>query len=709
MSFCTYIIGVDSRAALKHTPSRVHFLLLFLSLSFSILSWSLSAPEKFKSDRSEVELLSSLDSIDAKTNTLYLAVSYKFAPEWHIYWKNSGDSGTPPTFEWESNQANVEFSDILWPAPKRIPLEPLMSYGYEHEVLLPVKLSLKQTLSSDLNIKLRANWLVCKIECVPESQNFEIKIPFSNTSVTSRESESIQKYISRQAEYIPQISASFHKDAEYFNLKVLSKIPALFENLKEVYFYSDEGLRVKHATKQELAENTQDSITLAIARDANDDDTKTTLSGILEIQRNDGTLQYIQLSGESGTAAPFSFNTFALSILFSFLGGLLLNLMPCVFPVLFLKIYALTKNNMLTNTQRKLEAWAYGAGVVSSFLLLAIVLQLLKGAGFAVGWGFQLQSPAFVAAAFLLFVAMGLSLLGLYEVSGSFTGAGQSLTQKSGAKGSFFTGVLATLVATPCSAPFMGSAVGYALTRQSWESFPIFVFLGIGLAFPFVVLAYFPSLLKWIPKPGAWMEHLKQFFGFALLGTALWLLWIFGTQQSSDALISALGAALFLALGLWALRFKNKVLRYSLVALSIFALFSFYKNAVSSSNVKESSSNETQWESFSSEKIDSYLSQNKAVFIDFTASWCLTCQVNKKLVLNTSEADKIFTDNNIVRVRADWTNYDASITQALSKLGRQSVPVYAYYPAGKKDPVILPELLSMDILTTAIINQNKEE
>jgi len=653
--------------------------------------------------------VSSLDSIDSKTENLYLALSFKFAPDWHIYWKNSGDSGTPPSFEWESNQKALEFSDILWPAPKRIPLDPLMSYGYEKEVLLPVKLNLKEAVNSELIVKLKANWLVCRIECVPENQNFEIKIPYSNISLASKESESIQKYISRQAEVIPQISASLQKDTEHYNLKVLSEIPALFENLKEAYFYSDEGLRVKHASSQDLVENTQNSITLAIARDENDDDRKNSLSGILEIQRNDGTLQFIQLNSASGGASPFSLNTFALSILFSFLGGLLLNFMPCVFPVLFLKIYALTKNNTLTAAQRKLEAWAYGAGVVSSFLLLAVVLQLLKGAGFAVGWGFQLQSPAFVGLAVLLFVAMGLSLLGLYELSGSFTGAGQSLTQKSGAKGSFFTGVLATLVATPCSAPFMGSAVGYALTRQSWESFPIFLFLGIGLAIPFVALAYFPALLKWIPKPGAWMEHLKQFFGFALLGTALWLLWIFGTQQSSDAVIAMLAASLFLALGLWAMRFRNKSVRYALLAVSLFALFSFYKNAVSASNIKTSSINETQWESFSPEKMDSYLSQNKAVFIDFTASWCLTCQVNKKLVLNTSAADKIFSEKNIIRVRADWTNYDASITKALSKLGRQSVPVYAYYPAGKRDPVILPELLSMDILTTAIINQNKEE
>ncbi|MEZ4815580.1 MAG: protein-disulfide reductase DsbD family protein [Bdellovibrionota bacterium] len=685
------------------------FLLKIFLLFCTLPSWALRSTEKFKSERTQVDVISSIDTISPETRSFYLALNFDLTPHWHIYWKNTGDSGTPPSVNLIDAPSAVESSSIIWPAPHRIPLEPLMSYGYEGQVVLPLQIQLEKEFTTPLKLKLRAEWLVCKVECIPENQDFTITLNSNESEMLSGESALIQKALSQVPQIVPGINSSYIQDKNSFVMRFESQASGLFENLSEAYFYSSEGLRVTHAASQNLEIQTPKTLILTIQRDENDDDTKNQLEGVLELTKADGTRLSLELVAKQTTSTPFSWKTFLISLLFSFLGGLILNLMPCVFPVLFLKLYSLSKNNTLAAAQKKLQAWAYGAGVISSFLLLATLLLLLKKSGIAVGWGFQLQNSSFIFFAFLLFVALALSLLGVYEISGAFTGAGQSLTEKSGTKGSFFTGVLATLVATPCSAPFMGSAVGYALTRQSWEAFPIFFLLGAGLAFPFILLAYIPSLVSWIPKPGQWMDHLKQFFGFTLLGTSLWLLWVLSTQQNIESIFYALTAAFALSIALWSLRLGYRPLKYLILFLCAWAMQSSFRSTLNENKQNTTSSQKSSWESFNPETLQGYIQNNKAVFIDFTASWCLSCQVNKKLVLNTSEADAFFKENNIVRMRADWTHYDPIITRALSELGRQSVPVYAYYGPGQSKATLLPELLNMNVLKSTIEKVNKEK
>ncbi len=700
---------------------RILFLLLLSSSTYPL--WSLTSSQKFKSPRSEVSLISSVDTHDGTQRSIYVALAFKLSPHWHIYWNNSGDSGTPPALNWEKSSEGLSFSAIQWPRPQRISAPPLMTYGYEDEAILPVEIKIPADFNQDLKIELEANWLICKVECLPEQQNFSLVIPKGAQLKVSQEAASIQKGLSKLPEKLPLLTASLTKSPQNFSLSVSSPVEGIFADLREAYFFSDEGLRVKHAAAQVLKKHNNESFSLEIPRDDNDDDTKTHLSGFIELIKADSSgnsnamqsVQALQIDTASmsrTSSDSFSLSNFALSILFSFLGGMILNLMPCVFPVLFLKVYALTKTQA---ADRKKEAWAYTAGVVVSFWALAAVLVILKSTGVAVGWGFQLQNPTFIALAFLVFVALGLSLLGVFEFNGAFTGAGNSLTQKKGSWGSFFTGVLATLVATPCSAPFMGAAVGYALTRQTWEAFPIFTFLGLGLALPYLVLAYFPRTLAWMPKPGVWMERLKEFFGFALFATALWLLWILGQQQGSDAVTSLLAAGLALGLALWALRLESPIARYSIIVLaSILGTFALKSSLETNSSSQVNSQTKTgaktsgnftdSWEKFSPETLESYLARGEAVFIDFTASWCLTCQVNKKLVLNTAAATKLFEKNKVHVMRADWTQYDPVITQSLSGYARQSVPTYVYYAARQRNFKILPELLSLNILEEAIQN-----
>lgn len=683
----------------------VYKLLTCLLFFISLVTHSAVSTEKFISERSEVSLISTIDTVGYNTESFYLGLSFNLKPEWHIYWINSGDSGTPPTFNWENSSPALEFNDPNWPSPRRLPLPPLMSYGYEGKVIIPTQVKVINKSEKSFNVKLKANWLICKVECIPESHTFTLSLPLNENEKQSSELASIQEALSKQPEKSLPLKSSQTSNTTHYMLSIAAPTDELFNNLQEAYFFPEKALKIKHASAQSFTHASSNVIQLEIERDENDSNSAEPLNGILELKFQD-TTQYAWISAEAGSAPTeaFKFSALLMSSLFAFLGGLLLNLMPCVFPVLFLKLFALAKNTLLTPQQKKLEAWSYTAGVISSFLLLAVVLFALKQFGFAVGWGFQLQNPIFVSLSVLLFIAMGLSMLGVFEISGSFVGAGQSLTQKSGNKGSFFTGVLATLVATPCSAPFMGSAVGYALSRQSWESFPIFLLLGFGLACPYLLLAYYPSLLKWIPKPGPWMERLKEFFGFALLGTALWLLWIFGTQRGSDAMTWLLCSGLFLAMGLWALRLGNKKIKLLIIIFSLLGTFSFLNKTINTEAINSNSEKNTNgnWQPFSPDKLNTLLEQNQSVFIDYTASWCLTCQVNKKLVLSTSEAEKLFEDNKIITLRADWTLYDPIITQSLSKLGRQSVPVYAYYSKGKKEPVLLPELLNLSLLKKAI-------
>ncbi|WP_299775158.1 protein-disulfide reductase DsbD [uncultured Pseudoteredinibacter sp.] len=383
------------------------------------------------------------------------------------------------------------------------------------------------------------------------------------------------------------------------------------------------------------------------------------------------------------------------AIIFAFLGGLILNLMPCVFPVLSIKALSLAEASN-SSSNKKLHGWSYTAGAVLSFVLIAGIMMLLKASGQTIGWGFQLQSPIFVSLLAYLFFVMGLSLAGFAEFGNRLMGVGQGLTQKSGYQGSFFTGVLACVVASPCTAPFMGSALGFALGQSPAVALSVFAALGFGMAAPFLLLSYIPTLGKYLPKPGAWMETLKQALAFPMFIAAIWLLWVLGRQAGGDAMALALFGLTLLSFALWLLRYKsalNKILSIATIALALTLPWVMDKLSTQSAEPANGF-----WQSYSKEKLDGALSKQQSVFINATAAWCLTCLANERIAF-TEAFEKQLEQQGTLAMKADWTNYDAQITSLLQSHGRNGVPLYLFYHKGQVQ--ILPQLLTEEILLSS--------
>jgi thiol:disulfide interchange protein DsbD len=388
----------------------------------------------------------------------------------------------------------------------------------------------------------------------------------------------------------------------------------------------------------------------------------------------------------------------------AFLGGILLNLMPCVFPVLFLKALALVNSSTEEQSRLRRHGLVYTLGILVSFWLVVALLLVLRASGSKLGWGYQLQSPGFVAvlAAFLFFFA--LSLAGQFDLGLSLTSAGGGLAQKQGYAGSFFTGVLATVVATPCTAPLMGAAVGFALLQPIWLTFVIFTALALGLALPYVLLTAQPAWVRLLPKPGPWMEVLKQFTALILFVAAIWLTLVYGSLAQDDAIhriALLLGCFLLLAVAGWALgRWPAK--RSSTVAAALIVI------AALAVPLWPQSPASVTWQPYSEQTLAAARAAGKPVFIDFTAAWCLSCQVNERLVLGSSDVEHALADGNVTLLKADWTNYNEQITAQLASVGRSGVPTYLIYPADSQRPAdVLPELLTKSIVLDAIQRDTK--
>ena len=411
-------------------------------------------------------------------------------------------------------------------------------------------------------------------------------------------------------------------------------------------------------------------------------------------------------SASNNTTSPSSDSDAFLPfiLLGALLGGMILNLMPCVFPVLSLKALSFASSSHLSVREQHLHGWAYTAGAIASFVLAALVILLGREAGEALGWGFQLQHPVFVAFMIYLFFIMGLSLSGLVEIGTQWMGAGQSLTTGHGLKSSFFTGVLAAVVASPCTAPFMASALGFALTQSIPVALLVFVFLGLGMALPFLLLSYAPSLAKLLPPPGAWMDTLKQVLAFPLYATCVWLLWVLGHQASSDGAAAIVLGGVFIAFALWLIKLRPKSNK-AIWTTKTFALASsltaiFLAIEVRSFNPSQANS---QWQAYSPEKLQEYRSAGTPVFVDLTADWCITCKFNERVALNTDKVKQKAEESGFVMLAGDWTNSDPQITELLNQFGRSGVPLYLVYPAKPDaEPEILPQILTTDIVIRAM-------
>lgn len=635
-------------------------------------------------------------------------------PGWHIYWKHPGDSGRAPSLNWTST-AGALLSESRWPTPKEIPVGPLVNYGYDeptiiyHDLVMP---------AHDLNFSLKANWLVCEENCVPGEAELTYKLPHAKESVKSDNFKAFDE----AALSLPKETKLFQVDqARKGNSMVLtihnpSKAPL---PTKEIKFLANSKRQIDHAANQKLT-NAGDGIILEVPLSVSAPKELSQISGILISKEGFDDSPSI-LVGQDTEITTVQYDTSKKAIpwqsmlgalWFALLGGLLLNIMPCVFPVLSIKILNLVQDS--DEAHRRYGNF-YAIGVILSFALIGIVFLALRAFGASYGWGFQLQYPPFVFALVILLLLVALNLIGLFEIGASIQKRAGTISCSANARGAFLSGVLATVVATPCTAPFMGVALAAAVSVPLLVGFLIFIFLGIGLALPFFVISYIPSISKYFPRPGKWMEVAKQAFSFPIFGTIIWLLWVYGKQTDIDNLTRLLATLLGVSTAAWIYGLSKLPTREAskrrlgvLVSVLIFCLSIWVgiptqsSGHVASNNVYRDS-HDLEWLPYSKELVQKLQDEGKIMYLDFTASWCITCQVNKTIVFSSEEVRRTIRERHVVLIRGDWTSEDPLITEALRFYGAEGVPLNIVYHADKsKAPTILPSLLTPSIVLNAL-------
>jgi thiol:disulfide interchange protein len=648
-------------------------------------------------------------------------LDFKMEEGWHVYWTNAGDSGEPPSMAWKL-PPGIAAGAMQFPAPKRLPLGPLMDFGYEDEVVFPVPIAVAGNLaakSGPVPLGGHVTWLVCREVCLPGKADLTLTRTAAATAPATPSFDAaaqalIAKYQALEPKDLPAGDAAhFTQSAKGFSLAVTTGA----QQASAQFFPLDETVIANAAPQPATA--LPDGVELALAKDENIQGTPPALNGVVELADGSAYLIHATPGTASGTAAgspassaggPNSPGAVLQAAAFAFLGGILLNLMPCVFPVLFIKGLALVQSSQQERRELRAHGWVYTLGILVSFWAVVGVLLVLRAAGRQLGWGFQFQSPVFLALMAMLLFFLGLALAGQFEIGLSLTSAGGALAQRHGYVGSFFTGVLAMVVATPCTAPFMGAAIGYALAHSSLVSFAVFTALGLGLAVPYLALAYFPGWARLLPKPGAWMEVLKQAVAVPIFGTVIWLVWVFAQIAGTNALIGLLAAFLLLAIAGWMLgRWPGErsaavtacVVLIGAIAAPVWAVRHLGSAGPASAGAGKASA--TAWEPFTPALVSQYRAQGRPVFVDFTASWCLSCQVNERVILDSAAVQQHLKDSGVATIRADWTTQDADITKALAALGRSGVPTYAIYPADPSAaPRVLPEVLTQGIVIDAL-------
>jgi thiol:disulfide interchange protein DsbD len=659
---------------------------------------------------------------------------FKLEPGWHIYWKNPGDAGEPPHIHW-TLPAGITAGAMEFPAPKRLPLGPLMDFGYEDEVLFPFKIYVAEGFhGGQVTLHAKVDWLVCRERCIPGNAELEVqtKSYVGMWDLGYTRPPLFQRFIDRIPKPLPaSAKPTFQPTPTGFRLVVETG-----QKETEAAFFPEDQDIIDNPAPQKLTP-TATGLILDLKKDAILAANPAQLKGVLELSGGRayeivalpiGTATQTPISAVAATTssspAPITAPSLSLSLLLrtsglAFLGGLLLNLMPCVFPVLFLKGLALVNSGNEERHKLRAHGLVYAAGILVSFWVLVGLLLGLRAAGATLGWGFQFQSPVFLSLMAGLLFFLGLSLAGQFEIGLTLTSAGGSLAAKQGYTGSFFTGVLAVVVATPCTAPFMGAAIGYALRASVLVTFAVFTALALGLAAPYVALTLQPAWTRLLPRPGAWMEVLRQAVAVPIFATVIWLAWVLAAAYGAGVLAALLTSFLLLAIAGWFLgrwparRWSTAVA--ALILLGVIALAVFGQRLVGESPQKTIQSGSTNqdsvassWQPWSTDAVNRALASGRPVFVDFTASWCLSCQVNERVALNRPEVMQAFHSANVVLLRADWTRHDEAITQTLTALGRSGVPAYALYIPGENNPRLLPELLTSGIVTDALSKLPKQ-
>ena len=663
-------------------------LVLFLICFFPHSTFSNSY---FNTGQSSVTLLTESNQVGGE-ETLLVGLEFNLSPGWHTYWENPGDSGEGASIKWNL-PSGFKASTILWPGPKRIPVEPLMTYGYEDKALLLTEIKSPKEFSNPVKISAKINWLTCKDICIPQEGQVDMTL-IKGPKVANQ-------FTSKLKEVALTVPKNF--PSPYRVSVINEKIFLQFEkegsrNISEAYFFPNEYGLINYTADQKLERN-DNSFSLELS--SAEVQLKTnTLKGVLKL-KVDGIKEFytLDLPLEKNTNNPLVTISLLTAIIFAFLGGIILNAMPCVFPILSIKILSFIEQSQGSKEKLFHHGLVFSAGVLTTFLAVSALLIFLRASGEAIGWGYQLQSPWVVSLLIYLFVVIGIVFMGNIVLGSSFGNLGTLVQNQKDLTSSFFTGVLAVIVASPCTAPFMGPALGLALLQPGLKSIVIFLALGIGFSLPYLILSIYPQLLSKLPKPGEWMQTLKQIMAFPMWASALWLAWVLSSQVDMQSVFAVLLGALLIALGLWLMeKTQNSasILRRLTLIFSLgLMIFSIWLLPIASDNNSPSLENEEN--AFSVQKLNSLRSEQKMVFLNFTADWCITCKVNEAIALNQEKVKKILDEKNIIYLKADWTRKDPEIASMLASYGRTGVPLYLLFPS-QGDPIILPELLTEDLL-----------
>ncbi len=643
-------------------------------------------------------------TVIAPGGQFYAVLDMRIRKNWHTYWLNPGDAGEPTRIDWTLPEG-LSAGEILWPVPSTIALGPLVNYGYKDEAvfLVPMQASASLPPGQELTVSAHATWLVCEEICIPEDGRFTFTLKTGPQTVFDPKWHKIAtQALARMAKPDARITASAALKGDVLRYSFAG--PGL-ETARAPYFFPADTGAVRHAEPQRISRG-PNGFTLWTKPGfrARDEGLNGPIEGILKLKDRAIALSAVPGPAPQGTGAETPPQVQAgkagaggllKALLFAFIGGVILNLMPCVFPVLSMKAMGFVQRAHDERSEIRRHGALFMAGVLVSFVALAGLLIALKAGGQQIGWGFQLQYPPFVAALALLFFVLGLMLLGFIHFGGGLMGLGSSLAQRGGNAGAFFTGVLAVVVASPCTAPAMGWALGYTLTQGPGPTLAVFTALGLGFGAPFFALSVFPGLLRLLPKPGAWMVRFGQLMAFPMFAAAIWLIWVLDGQAGALGVAAVLAAMALIGFAVWAAR-GGRVGKTSAVIALIAVLAVLWAGL----NGKDASALAPQpWQPGLAQALRD---QGHVVFVDFTADWCLTCQVNERVALSSKKVQRAFKTANAVYLVADWTNRNDDIARALARHGRAGVPLYLVYRPGEAKPIILPQLLTEGLVIKAV-------
>ena len=672
-------------------------------------------------DNVRAELISEAATIKPG-EPFWVALRQTIKPHWHTYWKNPGDAGQPTEIKW-TLPAGTKADSIVWPTPSVIDVGGVINYGFSDESMLLVRITPPaEPATGTLRLEAAAEWLVCNDVCIPEEGKFALDLPLGPAArpavaATLALFDKARRQVPTDSPWPARFGVAKSGDPTL----VVEAKGLKPETVRDVYFFPAEWGFVAHSARH-AAVVTAEGIRVPLKKGDAKAAVPQTVAGVLVLTEKTGDGSQRQAFNVTAKLDPAFVPTpmplaalatddqltFVEALLFALVGGLILNLMPCVFPVLAMKAAAFARLAGTAPQEIRRDGFAYTAGVLASFGAMAAVILAIRASVGEVSWGFQFQSPVFSLLVAYLFFTVGLNLSGLFEISGRFTGMGQGLVGRGGTTGAFFTGVLAVIVATPCTAPFMAAALGFALSQPGPKTVAVLLAMGLGLALPYLVLSLTPALQRRLPRPGPWMDRLRQLLAFPMYASAVWMVWVLIQQTGADGVLYALGGMVLIGFAIWLLRFGpaetlagwlRRGTAIASIALALAAVVKIEEGSATVSSTSPSGGATTGvsfegWERFSRARMTEAAAAGKPVFVDFTAAWCITCLVNERVALETQGTRRAFEQTGTVKLKGDWTNRDPEISALLKELGRAGVPLYLFWPPGAERPNILPQVLT---------------